>query len=455
MKKRKNKKTALILVLVLLISVGYAALASNLKINGSSKVNAAKWNVYWDNIQITNGSVPADNDHKARITDSGKTQVEFSIELNEPGDYYEFTVDAVNNGTIDAMIAANGIVNGVYSDSNYTQTATLPDAVSYTVTYADGSEIQDKHLLAKKSGNTATRETYKVRIEYRNDDEIDADDLDENDQTYYFKFSVNYVQADNTAVDRNQSAITVIRQNEGQITLGDVVRIGDTENFYVISSDSTKTVLLAKYALAVGEFAGEYLNPATTQGYGLQNVNATQSVEVPDEEDSYYGTVAFSSTNYWHPNDNGLISPYNANGATYSGNPFPVIYNNTYTTTPNFSSTCQYDGNDLPLNNCWATSGYSIAYYVEQYKTKLIEIGAPNTITGRLLSYEEAEDLEGETDAENHLILSESIQFWLGSANGSDQAWGLFGDIFNPTEYYDYTNYGVRPVIEIPTSELN
>ena len=199
-RKSKNKKLTLILVLVLLISVGYAALASNLKINGSSKVNAAKWNVYWDNIQITEGSVPADNDHKARITDSGKTQVEFSIELNEPGDYYEFTVDAVNNGTIDAMIAANGIVNGVYSDSNYTQTATLPDAVSYTVTYADGTEIQDKHLLAKKSGNTATRETYKVRIEYRNDDEIDADDLDENDQTYYFKFSVNYVQADNTVV---------------------------------------------------------------------------------------------------------------------------------------------------------------------------------------------------------------------------------------------------------------
>ena len=175
----------------------------------------------------------------------------------------------------------NGIVNGVYSDSNYTQTATLPDAVSYTVTYADGKPIQEKHLLAKKSGNTPTTETYKVRIEYRNDDEIDADDLDENDQTYYFKFSVNYVQADGTAEPSHQaSAISITRQNEGQITPGDLVEIGDTEDFYVISSNQEKTVLLAKYNLLVGNESHDQgstvtpMNPSTTQGYGLQSIDA-------------------------------------------------------------------------------------------------------------------------------------------------------------------------------------
>ena len=180
--------------------------------------------------------------------------MEYSVVLSEPGDYYEFTVDAVNNGTIDAMIAANGIVNGVYSDSTYETPATLPEAVRYTVTYADGSEIQDKHLLAKKNGSTPTTETYKVRIEYRNDDEIDPDDLDnDNDHTYDFKFSVNYVQADSTAIDKNASAIRrVYTQNEGQITPGDIIGIGETEDFYVISSNQEKTVLLAKYNLLVG-----------------------------------------------------------------------------------------------------------------------------------------------------------------------------------------------------------
>jgi len=434
MKKRKNKKTALILVLVLLISVGYAALASNLKINGSSKVNAAKWNVYWDNIQITEGSVPADNDHKARITDSGKTQVEFSIELNEPGDYYEFTVDAVNNGTIDAMIAANGIVNGVYSDSSYTQTATLPDAVSYTVTYADGSEIQDKHLLAKKSGNTATRETYKVRIEYRNDDEIDADDLDENDQTYYFKFSVNYVQADSTAEPSHQaSAISITRQNEGQITPGDLVEIGDTEDFYVISSNQEKTVLLAKYNLLVGNESHDQgstvtpMNPSTTQGYGLQSIDA---ISYNLNTNEWKGMVAFSSTNYWD-DGNGTLSPYNANGASYDGNPKPFVYDTN-------SNIYQYiSGNG-------------------GYVDKLKEMGAPSTITGRLLSYEEADSAQSIEDNGTSIIFDGSQSYWLGSASGDNYVWFVISSdsSFNNGDY-DYDGaYGVRPVIEISTSDI-
>jgi len=448
-RKSKNKKLTLILVLLLLISVGYAALASNLKINGSSKVNAAKWNVYWDNVQITEGSVPADNDHKARITDTGKTQVEFSIELNEPGDYYEFTVDAVNNGTIDAMIAANGIVNGVYSDSSYTTPATLPDAVSYTVTYADGTAIQEKHLLAKKSGNTATRETYKVRIEYRNDDEIDADDLDENDQTYYFKFSVNYVQADGTAIDKNSSASSihyVSRQNEEQITPGDIIGIGETEDFYVVSSNQEKTVLIAKYNLLVGysnnestNYEDTYISPSTP-GYGLQSVDAIGY----SGAGSYYSTLAFSSTNYWDDGNGTLLSPYNANGASYDGNPKPFVYNSSLTTAPNFE------------NDGWNTPGYSIAYYVEQYKTKLIEMGAPSTITGRLLSYEEADNAQSIEDNGTSIIFDGRQSYWLGSAGDGLSVWYVRGgdSDFGSTDSSDDRDYGVRPVIEIPTSEI-
>jgi len=430
-RKSKNKKLTLILVLVLLISVGYAALASNLKINGSSKVNAAKWNVYWDNIQITEGSVPADNDHKARITDSGKTQVEFSIELNEPGDYYEFTVDAVNNGTIDAMIAANGIVNGVYSDSNYTQTATLPDAVSYSVTYADGTAIQDKHLLAKKSGNTATRETYKVRIEYRNDDEIDADDLDENDQTYYFKFSVNYVQADGTTIDKNASASSihyVSRQNEGQITPGDIIGMGETEDFYVVSSNQEKTVLLAKYNLLVGAMNDGTGNqvpiPTNRQGYGLQSVDA-----LGYNEGANIATVAFSSTRYW--DNSGLLSPYNANGASYSGNPYPYVYDSN-------SNIYQYISGE------------------NGYVDKLKAMGAPSTITGRLLTFEEANTAQSIEDNGTSIIFDGRQSYWLGSAGDGLSVWYVRGgdSDFGSTDSSDDRDYGVRPVIEIPTSEI-
>ncbi len=351
------------------------------------------------------------------------------------------------------MIDSNGIVNGVYSDSTYETPATLPKAVSYTVTYADGSEIQDKHLLAKKNGNTPTTETYKVRIEYRNDDEIDPDDLDnDNDHTYYFKFSVNYVQADSTAIDKNASASAihyVSRQNEGQITPGDIIGIGETEDFYVVSSNQEKTVLLAKYNLLVGysknestNYEGTYMSPSTP-GYGLQSVDA-----VGYDGSSFYSTVAFSSTNYWDDGTGTLLSPYNANGASYSGNPYPNVYNNSYVTEPNFA------------NDGFNTSGYSIAYYVEQYVTSLKGMGAPSTITGRLLTFEEATSPSIGCDADEYTCPQDSFitdtSFWLGSAGGDNYVWSVYGD--NSSFYYgiyDYDySYGVRPVIEISTSDI-
>ena len=351
------------------------------------------------------------------------------------------------------MIAENGIVNGVYSDSSYTTPVTLPEAVSYTVTYADGTTIEPKHLLAKKSGNTPTTETYKVRIEYRNDDEIDPDDLDnDNDHTYYFKFSVNYVQADSTAIDKNASASAihyVSRQNEGQITPGDIIGIGETEDFYVISSNSEKTVLLAKNNLLVGNITEDWSVVGQVQpgsaGYGLQSVEAVGGYSHANSS----GNVAFSSTNYWdggYDDELGkytVLSPYNANGASYDGTPKPFVYNSSLTTAPDFE------------NDGFNTSGYSIAYYVEQYKAKLIEMGAPSTITGRLLSYEEANSAQTIQD-NGTSIMSNGQSYWLGAAYYNDCVWYVYsdGNIVSGGNYNNDYYFGVRPVIEISTSDI-
>ena len=176
MKKGKNRM-AMLLILVVGISIGYASLATNLKINGTSVVKGSNWNIYWDNVNVDSGSVTGSNVVTApSTTGTTTTEVEFSVVLPEPGDYYEFTVDAVNAGSIDAMIAENGVLNKVYTDSTYTEEATLPKVLKYTVTYADGRAIEEKHLLAKKDGNTPTIEKYKVRVEYRNDEEINPND---------------------------------------------------------------------------------------------------------------------------------------------------------------------------------------------------------------------------------------------------------------------------------------
>ena len=210
--RKGKKRIVLLLILVVGISIGYAALANTIKINGTSVVKGANWNIYWDNVNVDSGSVSGANVITTPTTSgTTTTEVEFSVVLPEPGDYYEFTIDAVNAGSIDAMIEDNGVQNKVYSDSGYTEEATLPDVVRYTVTNLDGSAIESGHVLPKKEGSTPTRETYKVRVEYRNDEEIEASDLDkDNDKTYYFKFSVAYVQSDGSSDSGEDESSTTL-----------------------------------------------------------------------------------------------------------------------------------------------------------------------------------------------------------------------------------------------------
>ena len=87
---KDNIKVFLIL-LILCLGIGYAYINSDLNINGTAQVNSANWDVHWANVQVKTGSVSADSP-----TISNQTTVNYSVVLNTPGDYYEFTVDAVN-----------------------------------------------------------------------------------------------------------------------------------------------------------------------------------------------------------------------------------------------------------------------------------------------------------------------------------------------------------------------
>ncbi len=187
MKKRKDYLILLLLLLVGL-SVGYALLQTDLKINGSSIIKGSSWNIHFDNLNVTNGSVELSTGDVAASIQSTNTDINYTITLNTPGDYYEFTVDAVNAGTVD------GMVESITSKLNNEPISSLPLYLNYSVSYSDGKEIGVNHLL--KAGK---RETYKVRIEFKRD--IDNNDLPTSAQTLSLNFGVVYVQADSNGVE--------------------------------------------------------------------------------------------------------------------------------------------------------------------------------------------------------------------------------------------------------------
>ena len=188
--RRKNTQmtTNILIISLLLIGVVYALLQSNLQINGIAKILHNTWDVHFDNIQVNEDSVPiVENDSQATIDPENNCKIDFEVTLNIPGDFYEFTVDVVNEGTIDGMI---GTLNKTLTINNEI-VQEVPDYLNYSITYDDGVEIEENHKVS-----AGTVETYKVRLEFKTD-------IEELPQaaTIVTSLEPQYVQADSSAVE--------------------------------------------------------------------------------------------------------------------------------------------------------------------------------------------------------------------------------------------------------------
>ena len=119
--------------------------------------------------------------------DTAKTTVNYSVTLSIPGDFYEFTVDAVNAGTIDGMVSV------ISNKLNGTEITTLPSYLEYKVSYDDGVDIAPNHLL-----EAGTSEKYKVHVGYKKD--ISESDMPTTEQNINIDFQIIYKQSDSNAV---------------------------------------------------------------------------------------------------------------------------------------------------------------------------------------------------------------------------------------------------------------
>ena len=232
--KRKNKVTYLgFIIMILLIGIGYALLTTNLNITGTTVLKDNRWDIHFENVNVITGSVTAST---PSIDQSGTT-VSYSVTLDKPGDFFEFTVDAVNDGTLDGMIES------FTSKLNGTVITTLPNALEYSVTYADGVAIANNQILEADSF-----ESIRIRVGYKTD--IEISDLPSTEQTLNLLFTMTYVQADNTAQtvphprsfasDSWETIVTAIRNNNTS-----VYHVGDTKEIELGNNLGTHTLRIA------------------------------------------------------------------------------------------------------------------------------------------------------------------------------------------------------------------
>ena len=182
---RKSRLRLALLSLLLFLGIGYAIFRTALEIDGTVNIARTSWDVHFENLSVTTGSVTAS---PAPVTDNATTtEMTYTIGFTKPGDFYEFTVDIVNDGTMDAMV---DVVSNTSYASNGTTVISLPTYLTSTVTYNDGVAIKQNQLLAHN-----TSEKIKVRVEFKKD--ITTSDLPSSgDTTIVFKFVANYKQAD-------------------------------------------------------------------------------------------------------------------------------------------------------------------------------------------------------------------------------------------------------------------
>ena len=134
-----TKQKKLVILLILCMGLGFAYLSSGLDIKMNTKLVANSWDVYFDNIQVIDGSVSA-----TTPTITNKTTVDYSVTFEKPGDYYEFTVDAVNDGTIDVMVESITMTQLENSYLRY---------IHYKITYDEEDEeieIKQRMFLKQK-----------------------------------------------------------------------------------------------------------------------------------------------------------------------------------------------------------------------------------------------------------------------------------------------------------------
>ncbi len=237
-RKRNNNLLGILIILLIGLGLGYALLSQDLTINGTSKVKGNNWDIHFNNVQISSGSVAlSTGDAAAAIDSNDNTLVTYTITLNEPGDFYEFTVDVVNAGTIDGMIGEviNKLNGTVISASN-----PLPVYLKYTFSYADGTPVAPNHLLA-----AGTTETYKVRVEFNMN--IANSDLPTTEQTNTFSFGVSYLQRTSAAIAVPHPVVeTVYTANTEEINIGSPIPNGITQ--YATAAEAMAALKVAFYS---------------------------------------------------------------------------------------------------------------------------------------------------------------------------------------------------------------
>lgn len=152
MEKERKVKTlsiAALIVAVLGLTVAFAALSTQLTINGTAEVKAATWDIHFANLSeaTLTGTATVATAPTLAATKIG----DYKITIVKPGDGVKYTFDVENKGTIDAKLGTFTKPEPVCTSAGTAaEAAKVCAGLTYTLTYTDtGAAVKAEDTLAK------------------------------------------------------------------------------------------------------------------------------------------------------------------------------------------------------------------------------------------------------------------------------------------------------------------
>ena len=434
---RRNYAIIVVLLLVIGISIGYAALSATLNINGQTTINKASWDIHMEDINVTSGSVTATT---VPTLDTAKATVNFSVKLTNPGDFYEFTVKEVNKGTIDAMVSTISKTGLTTVQAKY---------LDYIVTYSDGTALAEKQLL--KSNQS---ETLKIRVAFKKD--ITAADLPTVDTTLNLNLSLSYQQADD-------SAVAIVHPTCKRATVLHTEVCNQTDSILYCSGSGYKTGDVITYGNlgTTGTLTSGDAFDCDVNGDGVFDSETERFYYVSGKDgdnSSNYATLIYYSNVSGGVPDNTKLYAYNTNYSDYLGPQTAIKQLPTTTQWKNvkLSNTTRNitdEKGTVRVNN-FSYSGYAVRLLTTQEVNKACGITVGSSKTGELETCKYLMENTAYSTNSNATYGS-----WLETVKSSSasSAWNVsVNNRFGSNDYVaNASRSGVRPAIEVLKSKIS
>lgn len=107
-KQRSTKVIALIAMLVAIVgvSIGFAAMSTQLNIAGTAEMNPATWSIKFENLSAASVTGAATEVTAPTINGTSTTIGTYAVNLTKPGDSVKYIFDIKNAGTMNAILSS-------------------------------------------------------------------------------------------------------------------------------------------------------------------------------------------------------------------------------------------------------------------------------------------------------------------------------------------------------------